>query len=312
MGESDRYLDYKRKKISFGADGNSLVLLIIINATIFIILAFVQVIYYVLQSPPGAFQNEVLPWFVFPAKLSDIAVRPWTIVTYMFSHVGFILTLTNMLWLYTFGYIFQDITGNRKLIPLYIYGGIAGAVAFAGSFYLTPSLRAAQEFSSLEGASAATMAIAVATTALAPDYRFFRMLNGGIPLWVLTLLFVIIDFAGIANLGITYNLAHLAGGFIGFMFVFRLRKGKDWSIWMNNVYDWAINLFNPNKKKPAVTARVREKVFYKTGAQKPFVKKANITQQRIDEILDKINQQGYHLLTEEEKNILKRAAESDL
>jgi uncharacterized protein YcgL (UPF0745 family) len=35
----------------------------------------------------------------------------------------------------------------------------------------------------------------------------------------------------------------------------------------------------------------------------------NITSKRIDEILDKINQQGYHLLTDEEKDILRRAAE---
>jgi len=95
------------------------------------------------------------------------------------------------------------------------------------------------------------------------------------------------------------------------MFIVMLRKGRDGSLWMNNTYSWAMNLFNPERKKPAVK-KIKEKVFYKTGVQKPFVKKSNITQQRIDEILDKINQKGYHLLTEEEKNILKRASESDL
>jgi len=37
-----------------------------------------------------------------------------------------------------------------------------------------------------------------------------------------------------------------------------------------------------------------------------------VTQQRIDEILDKINQKGYHFLTDEEKELLKRASEEDL
>jgi hypothetical protein len=137
------------------------------------------------------------------------------------------------------------------------------------------------------------------------------MLNGGIPLWVVTTLYVIIDFAGIADQGAAYRVAHFGGGLIGFMFIFSLRKGNDWSLWMNNLYNWLINLFNPEKKKPAVK-KVKEKVFYRAGNQKPFVKNANITQQRIDEILDKINQQGYKLLTEEEKNILKRAADTDL
>jgi hypothetical protein len=43
----------------------------------------------------------------------------------------------------------------------------------------------------------------------------------------------------------------------------------------------------------------------------PYKKIPNITQKRIDEILDKINQQGYRFLTSEEKEILKRAAEEE-
>ncbi len=70
-------------------------------------------------------------------------------------------------------------------------------------------------------------------------------------------------------------------------------------------------MFNPERKrKPEKT--IKEKVFYKTGTTKPFIKKSLVTQQRIDEILDKINQKGYASLTEEEKSILKRAAEADL
>ena len=70
-----------------------------------------------------------------------------------------------------------------------------------------------------EGANASIMAVAIATTALAPDYRIFRMLNGGIPLWVLTILYVIIDFAGIGKGAPAIHLAHLAGGLVGFFFI---------------------------------------------------------------------------------------------
>ena len=73
---------------------------------------------------------------------------------------------------------------------------------------------------------------------------------------------------------------------------------------MNNLFDRINNLFNPEKKPQPVRKRIKEKVFYKTGNQKPFTKRSNITQQRIDEILDKMNQKGgYHLLTDEEKTI---------
>ena len=151
------------------------------------------------------------------------------------------------------------------------------------------------------------MAVAVATTTLAPDYRIFPLINGGIPLWVLTLIFVAIDYATIASTSGGYAIAHLAGGAIGFIFVRQLRNGNDWSLWMINLVDWIDNLFNPEKKEKAP----KEKLFYKASG-KPYQKRSNLTQQRLDEILDKINLQGYHLLTDEEKDFLKRASKEEL
>ncbi|MEO6639244.1 MAG: rhomboid family intramembrane serine protease [Ginsengibacter sp.] len=311
MGESERYIDRRFKKISLGADSNSLVALISINAIGFILLGLIQVIYHVIQSSTYIFTIDVLPWFVMPAKLGALAKVPWTFLVYMFVHTDIIFTFTNLLWLWVFGKILQDIAGNDKVIPVYLYGGVAGAVFFIATEYAIPQLRTGIDSATLQGASASIMAVAIAATTIAPDYRFFRMLNGGIPIWVITILFVIVDFAGIGQGGASYHLAHIAGGVAGFVFVSLLRKGYDLSAWMNKSYDWFINLFNPDKKVAPQHASVKEKLFYKTGTQKPFVKRSIVTQQRIDEILDKINQKGYNLLSEEEKNILKRASESD-
>jgi len=52
-------------------------------------------------------------------------------------------------------------------------------------------------------------------------------------------------------------------------------------------------------------------LFYKTE-RKPYTKTPNLSQQRIDEILDKINQHGFHSLTAEEKDLLKKASKEDL
>jgi hypothetical protein len=64
------------------------------------------------------------------------------------------------------------------------------------------------------------------------------------------------------------------------------------------------------KKKAAYTAKNTS--FYEQGNKKPFTKTTNLTQQRIDTILDKINQQGYEKLTDEEKKILNRASKEDI
>ncbi len=312
MGEADRYPEYKRPRyrLTLGSDGNALVSLFTINVIFFLLLITIQVVYYFFQSGAGAFNAQVVQYFEIPAGLTKLSERPWTIFTYMFSHTGVLHILSNMLWLWAFGFIFQELTGNKKLIPVYIYGGLAGALVFIIANYSIPPLKPFIESSAMLGANAATMAIAVATTTLAPNYRFFRNLNGGIPIWVLTLIYIFIDFAGVASQSAAYSLSHVSGGLAGFVFVYLLRKEYDGSIWMNNGYNWFMNLFNPEKNNPGST--VREKVFYNAGGRKPFQKTAHITQQRVDEILDKISQKGYHLLTEEEKSILKRAAEEDL
>ncbi|HUZ57568.1 MAG TPA: rhomboid family intramembrane serine protease [Hanamia sp.] len=308
MGESERYLDRSLKRITLGDDNNALMALVAINALIFVSFGMIQIIYYLTQSTSTAFHYEILRWFIIPAKISTLATLPWTAFTYMFVHVGVIYTVINMLWLWVFGTILQDLSGNSKIIPLYIYGGLAGALVFILTSYAFPDLRNQIEYSFMLGGNAAIMAIAIATTTLAPDYRMFRMLNGGIPLWILTALYIVIDVAG--SEGTANKLAHLGGGFTGFLFVVSLRKGYDWSLWMNHVYDWFLNLFNPDKK-PLQQQKIKEKVFYNTGGQKPFVKRPVITQQRIDEILDKINQKGFSHLSDEEKNILKKAREAD-
>ncbi|WP_162915793.1 rhomboid family intramembrane serine protease [Paraflavitalea soli] len=270
---------------------------------------FLWIVYWMSGTSKAVYEADILNWFVLPSNLSTLASRPWTIFTYMFMHVEPMHLIGNVLWLWAFGYILQDLSGPRKIIPLFIYGGLAGGVFYVISYNLIPVLAGVAPFSHLLGASAGVMAIAIATTALAPGYRIFPMINGGIPLWVLTLIFVVLDFAMITGSNTGGHLAHLAGAATGFIFVHQLRRGRDWSAWMNRFFDWVNNLFNPDKRSWKKTAK--DELHYKSKGTPPYKKIPNITQKRIDEILDKINQQGYRFLTEEEKEILKRASEDE-
>jgi membrane associated rhomboid family serine protease len=308
MGESERFLDRRIQKIRLGDDNNAMMALITINAIVFISLGLIQVIYFISQSSASAFQYEILRWFILPAKLNTLAVMPWTVLSYMFVNTGVIFTLVNMLWLWAFGSILQSLGSNDKIFPVYIYGGLAGAIVFIGINYMVPSLKNNIDYTWLFGSNAAVIALAIAATTLAPQYRMFRMINGGIPLWVLTLIFVIIDVAG--NRSMPHQLAHLGGGLAGFLFIVSYNKGRDWGAWMHTFYSWLGNLLNPDKKAKS-KPQLRNKIFYKTGDRNPFVRTPVITQQRVDQILDKINQKGFNYLTEEEKEILKRAGETE-
>ena len=315
MGESDRYQDYKkvkRNRFLLGQDNNALMNLFVLNVIFFLILLTLQVAYFFYQQAPQVYNAQVVQWFELPASLTSLSERPWTLITYMFSDTGnnLMRILSNMLWLWAFGYILQELTGNDKIIPVYIYGGFFGGIIFIAANYLIPPLHSQVNSAALLGANAGTIAVAMATTTLSPNHKFFTMIRGGIPIWVLMAVYIFIDFVGVASLGAAYSLSHLGGAFAGFLFVILLRNGKDGSLWMNHLYSWFINLFTPDKNKRNRPS-IKDKVFYNTGNRSPYNKTSIVTQQRVDEILDKINQRGYHFLTEEEKQILKKAAEDE-
>lgn len=293
-----------------GQDNNALVLLFAANALIFVALNFIKIVYFLSDTPIDFFYRQVLNWFTLPASIDTLSTRPWTIVVYMFTHQSIWHLISSLLWLWCFGFILQDLTGNNKLIPIYLYGGFIGGLVFLLINNLFPVLeRSIGTTEPMLGAGSAVMAVAVATTTLAPDYRVFPLINGGIPLWVLTLIFVAIDFATLAGGNAGIGAAHLAGGAVGYLFIRQLRRGNDWSGWMNHFVDWLDDLFRPEKKNKKKSPE--QKLFYKAD-KKPFEKVSNITQQRLDAILDKINQQGYQFLTDEEKEFLKRASGEDL
>lgn len=303
--------DYKQRRIPLlGQDSNALTWLIIINASVFIILNFLKIIYSLSDIPDELFQRQILNWYTLPASLEKLSSRPWVIFSSFFTHLGVFSLIGSVLWLWSFGYILQDLTGNQKLIPIYIYGGVVGAFFFVLTNNIFPGLaKNIDAIPDMMGAGACLMAVAVATTTLSPDYRIFPLINGGIPLWVLTIVFVAIDFASIGNGQAGIGMAHLAAGGMGFLYVKQLQKGNDWGAWMISLWQWLDDLFNPEKKH--VVKKEKDRLFYKSNA-KPFVKTPNLTQQKLDEILDKINREGYHLLTNEEKEFLKRASKEEL
>jgi hypothetical protein len=215
----------------------------------------------------------------------------------------------NMLWLWAFGYILQDIAGNRYIFPIYIYGSLLGLGFFLIALNSIPVFREHISEYFLFGSQTGSAALALAVTTLSPKYRIFRNIGTGIPVWILTALFIVVNMISAFSLTKPGSFAIIGGALAGFLFVVLLRKGTDTGEWMHKFYNWITNVFTPGNDKQNKT---KEKVFYNTGNRAPFSKTANVTQQRIDEILDKISLQGYHFLTDEEKNILKRASEEEL
>ncbi len=285
--------DNYRKKMLLGQDGNALVQLVVINAVLFVILKFIYVVYVLQSLNPVAYENNVLSWFVLPANLDRLSSRPWTVLTYMFSDTSVFRFIGNMFWLWGFLAISCRPDGQSQAGPHLSLWRCGRSGFFVLSYVVFPGCVLTAPLPSWQAPMPPSIAVAVATTVTAPDYRIFPMINGGIPLWILTVIYLLINFSSITHGDSGAYIANFAGAGMGFLFIYRLRRGHDGSVWLNNFFDWCNDLFNPDRKKKGRLPK--DEFYYKVSGTQPFKKIPNVTQQRIDEILDKINQQGYTL-----------------
>ena len=258
------------------------------------------------EAAEGLFLKKILYWFTLSPQTHELLSKPWTVLVYMFSHYSIWGFISNMLWLWAFGYVLQDLVGNKKLIPIYVYGGFFGGLFFVLTASYVPTIHQSIFSGYLfEGASTAIVAVAVATTTLSPNYRIYQHIGSGFSLWILGLLFLAVDIASIAFGSPAIIISHIAAAIAGFVFIKQLKNGTDLGNWMYNIIYRVDDLFNPEKKHQR--QKQTERVFYKTNAP-VFTKTVNVTEKRVDEILDKISKQGYERLSKEDKDFLERAS----
>ena len=216
------------------------------------------------------YSNEYL---ALPAYLPKLLVRFWTPLTYMFMHDGVFHILFNMLWLYWIGQIFEDFSGYKRTLGLYLMGGIAGAVFYILSYNFFPVFANALPVSVVVGASASVMAVIVATATLLPDYTISLFIIGPVKLKWIAIAYIILDFISITGPNSGGEIAHLGGALIGFIYIKRLQKGHDWISSIASLFKSGPRLSNLK-----VVARNNAK----KGPLRP-------RQEDVDRILDKIS-----------------------
>jgi hypothetical protein len=219
----------------------------------------------------------------------------------MFTHKDILHILFNMLWLYWFGTIFLEYLDQKKLVAVYLLGGICGAVVYIISFNIFPAFNQVVNDSVAIGASASVLAIVVAIAAYVPDYSVNLFLLGRIKIkWVALAIFIltsVMDFS--VNSG--GKLAHIGGALFGYVYTVSLRRGHDPGKGLNKILDFFATLFKP-RKKLRVTYK-KKKTDYE------YNKSRADHQEQINKILDKISKGGYDCLTKEEKDLLFRESQ---
>jgi membrane associated rhomboid family serine protease len=290
-------------KLSF-RKGNTLFRLIYINVAVFVLAGLIFVCYRLftpgisLDELRAHYTDNVLKYLMVPSVPGDLLYRPWTLVTYMFTHFNFLHILFNMLMLFWFGRIFLQYLTGQQLLSTYLIGGLAGAALYMIFLNGFPGLQE-NLGSSMLGASAAIMAVVIAISFYVPDYTLYMLFIGPVKLKYIALFFIILDVLMIASYNAGGHIAHLGGAIYGYWFISRYKKGRDAGKWLNTLLSKLQSLFRP-RPKLSITYRKGAK----TVSDHEYNKNKNYQQKEIDHILDKIAKAGYDSLTKQEKEIL--------
>jgi membrane associated rhomboid family serine protease len=282
-------------------NGSNLIKLIYINAALFLLITLFAIAGFLLKNP--MIPDRLIGFLSVPASLNSLILRPWTIITYMFVHKDIWHILFNMLWLFWFGKIFLEYLDQRKLVAVYLLGGISGSVLYIVSFNIFPAFEGVVGESVAIGASASVLAIVVAISAYVPDYSVQLFLFGRVKIKYLAL--AIFVFTSVMDFSVNSGgkLAHIGGAFFGYFYTLNLRRGRDAGKYINRLIDSLATIFKPRKKM---------KVTYKKPANEYDYNKIRAEKQaKVNAILDKISKGGYDSLTKEEKETLFRESQKN-
>ena len=283
--------------------------LIAINVIVFLLVRLLDIIAILFKLDSGF----LLSFLRLPADFSQIAVHLWTLITYMFTHHGFLHILFNMLWLYWFGQMFLLFFSPRQLGGLYVLGGLAGALFFIFSYNIFPYFEESVSHSYLIGASASVMAIVFGVAFYRKNLEINLLLFGKIKIIYVAFFSLLIGLLLMPKkeegqmilINAGGNFAHVGGALIGICFAYYYKKGKDLTAPLNRLIDSVFNLF---KKKPAkkmkVTYKNERSPGYSRKSDYDYNAQRNRQNDEIDRILEKIKKSGYNCLSEEEKKKL--------
>ena len=249
----------------------------------------------------------LLHWMDVSSNLHELIRRPWTVITFMFSHFDFLPVIFDLLWLYWIGRIFMEFFTSKQLMGVYLLGGWAGMILFLLAFNLLPHF--AGIYPCLMGASASILAIVVATAVYTPDYKIPLLFFGDIPLkWIAAVAVVLTVLGDPSNLGSC--IAHAGGILVGVWFALRIKRGHDITRTLNAVIDAFFGLFNGRSWKFLKSGKKNKKVSGNGGksARRAACPADEVDEQELDTILKKIKTAGYDALTDEEREKLFKAS----
>jgi membrane associated rhomboid family serine protease len=240
-------------------------------------------VYFIKYFALNPINSEVFPFY------------PWQLITYLFMHGGFWHLFLNMFALWMFGMELENIWGSKKFLAYYLMCGVGAGLA---TILLTPLFTSV--LLPTVGASGSVYGILVAFAMLFPNREIYLYFLFPIKAKYFVIIFMLIELLSVgSNTGIAH-LAHLGGGVVGFIYLLLSKYN------INDLFRFDKQpKVSSEKYNKSSEPEISDAEYYTQNS--PY-QSDEVSQERIDEILDKIGKYGYEKLTEEEKRILFEAS----
>jgi|TARA_B110000908_G_C10104557_1_gene380160 membrane associated rhomboid family serine protease len=240
-----------------------------------------------------------LEWLSLSKSASQLISRPWTLITYGFTHYSFSHLFFNMLVLYFFGRSFSNLFKADVCLKIYLLGILSGGLAFVIIYNFFPS-GILNTVGPLVGASAGVRAIIMFLCVYLPnkEVRFFTF---QFPLKYIGIALVVLDLPGFFSNNSGGTVAHFGGYLLGYFYARQYQKGIDVGAFIDKITAY----FSSSKSNLKTVYKKKNSSSFAGKNKEEFDRFTH--QKQIDLILDKISKSGYESLSQVEKDFLFRA-----
>ena len=280
--------------------GGMSIKLIFVNVIVFFAIRILDVFGQLGGKLKGEFISDYIsPIFGLHSNFFELITHPWGLFTNIFTHYDAFHLLSNMIFLYFSGKLFESIFNQKQLLFTYILGGIAGGILEIFAHSLFPKFDLTSSI--VVGASGAIMAILVAVAFYRPKIKI-NLVFASIPIIYIAIIFIALDLFNLASNDSTAHFAHLGGALFGIWSIQNMHSSNNIINRAENLVIFITKMFLKDKtshlkvKKGGKSKRTVTDEDYNTDRKN----KQEVT----DKILDKISKSGYDSLTKSEKDYL--------
>lgn len=227
----------------------------------------------------GAGDGWISRWLALASDPLTAITRPWTLLTYIVTHLSPIHLIFNTLWLYWFGIMLSDLGRDRAIVILFVGGGVVGGLIYL----LAAAITHYNPYTYLTGDSAAVLSLMTAVGIMMPNRQIRLFLLGNIRLKWIAAFCIVITFMGANGSGIPPQAAHFGGLAFGLI---------------TALYYKGVIRFN------FAARRVKNNPKHNVKATLRAIDRSLTDEDRLDQLLDKIRSSGYDALTPREKTEL--------